>query len=85
MALNTRDSMVLSEAIRMPVIESLRDMPMVLTRFVELIDEESAEILVRVGYVNVNVLHRYRETIEYVSLTDKGRRALGFVLYGCPA
>lgn len=62
----------------------LYDAPCVLDFFVAHVDREISGLLIRSGLIHVSVCCTRRKYIEYVALTDKGRRMLGFRIAGCP-
>jgi hypothetical protein len=64
-------------ALRRPVMQALMESSMALTHFVTVMPQYLATILLETGYIRVGVYrHLKTEDIEYVWLTNEGRRAL---------
>ena len=76
----------LHSALTTTAVRSLTDTPMALSHFVTVMPQDLATILLETGYIKIGVHKHYfkhwngpLEGIEYVWITEAGRRALELV------
>jgi hypothetical protein len=80
--LNDAQSKLLNEAVRLPILHAMGDQSVELNHFATMVPFDMAALLVKVGYIHIGICNKHKMRVEYVALTDRGRRALGFALYG---
>jgi hypothetical protein len=79
------DAQRLRAALLAPDVQALSGIPATLEYFARIVDRPVGELLLQCGYIHIGVCSRHANThIEYVSLTARGRHAIGLMGYGEP-